>query len=194
MTAWASVLIPAGSAIFGAVVAGSAAFGSQIFTQRRTYARERESREHAFTVRRYEIERDTLLQLQTAISELYATYENFERREYLKKLPKVAPWGTRKLIHRRATRSTGGIHSVDLYLQYIEQVQNVETLNSRIIDEPSREQTRRYIHAMKKAYKLARQKKPGLEFDFNADAKEAFAQAQKVIGGAIRRDPFEGVR
>jgi hypothetical protein len=69
MTVWATMLVPAGSVVVGAVIAGGAAVASQVFTHRRRFQREREARRDAFKVARFEIERATLLSLQDALLE-----------------------------------------------------------------------------------------------------------------------------
>jgi len=63
MTSWAASLIPVGSLAFGSALT---LFG-QALSDRRTSRRERESRLDAIRVRRYEIERDTLLALQDGV-------------------------------------------------------------------------------------------------------------------------------
>lgn len=69
MTPWATMLIPAGSVVVGAAIAGGTAIGGQVFTHRGSSQREREARRDAFKVARFEIERETLLSLQEALLE-----------------------------------------------------------------------------------------------------------------------------
>jgi hypothetical protein len=70
MTAWASLLIPAGSAAAGGIVAGASAIWAQAVTQRGTSTREREARREAFILKRLDTERETLISLQDAIEEV----------------------------------------------------------------------------------------------------------------------------
>ncbi|MGI8333523.1 hypothetical protein ACRYCC_26520 [Actinomadura scrupuli] len=69
MTAWASMLVPAGSVVVGAVIAGGAAVGGQVLTHRGNFQRERAARREAFKITRFETERETLLSLQAALLE-----------------------------------------------------------------------------------------------------------------------------
>ncbi|MEO3808075.1 hypothetical protein ABGB17_03645 [Sphaerisporangium sp. B11E5] len=73
----ADLLIPAVSAVIGAIVGGGATIISQILTQRGTYKREREARRDAFQTRRFEIERDTLLALQDAVTKHSLTLSSY---------------------------------------------------------------------------------------------------------------------
>jgi hypothetical protein len=63
----ADLLIPAGSAVAGALVGGGTTIYSQMIAQSGTRVRDREARQDAFESRRFEIERDTLLALQDAV-------------------------------------------------------------------------------------------------------------------------------
>jgi hypothetical protein len=65
MTDWAAMLVPAGTLVAGSVLT---MFG-QVLIDRRALRREREARRDAYKVKRYELERETLLALQNAISE-----------------------------------------------------------------------------------------------------------------------------
>jgi len=61
MTEWANLLIPAASAAFGGLVGGGSAILTQVVTRRGTSSREQEARHDVFKVKRFEIERETLL-------------------------------------------------------------------------------------------------------------------------------------
>lgn len=63
------MLIPAGSVVVGAVIAGGAAVGGQILTHRGSFQRERMARREAFRIAQFETERETLLSLQEALLE-----------------------------------------------------------------------------------------------------------------------------
>jgi hypothetical protein len=65
MTSWAASLIPVASLALGSVLT----MVGQARSDRRISRRERESRRDEFRIRRYEIERDTLLALQDAVIE-----------------------------------------------------------------------------------------------------------------------------
>lgn len=71
MTAWASLLVPAGAVAIGGVVTGASAIWTQVLVHRVTSERERESRRDTFMVKRFETERDTLLALYEAVYELH---------------------------------------------------------------------------------------------------------------------------
>jgi hypothetical protein len=74
MTAWANLLIPAGSVVAGGLVTGSLTLWGQALVNKGTHKREREARHDAFKVRQREIERDALLALQDALSEAFRIY------------------------------------------------------------------------------------------------------------------------
>jgi hypothetical protein len=63
MTDWAAMLVPAGTLVAGSVLA----MCGQGLVDRRALRREREARRDNFTVKRYELERDTLLAQQDAL-------------------------------------------------------------------------------------------------------------------------------
>ena len=67
MTAWPSLLIPAGAAASGGIITGVFAVWSQVITHRRTDARERDSRREAFMIRSFETERENLRTLHDAL-------------------------------------------------------------------------------------------------------------------------------
>jgi hypothetical protein len=60
MTDWATALVPVAALAVGSLLT----MLGQSLTDRRAYRREREARYHDFRIRRFEIERDTLLELQ----------------------------------------------------------------------------------------------------------------------------------
>jgi hypothetical protein len=72
MMQWASQLIPAGSVVVGGLVTGSLTLWGQALVNKGTHKREREARHDAFKVRQREIEREALLALQDALSELFS--------------------------------------------------------------------------------------------------------------------------
>jgi hypothetical protein len=65
----ADLLIPAGSVLFGGLVTGGFTVASQSLTNRGTSKREWDARRETFRVRRFEIERETLMSLQDALLE-----------------------------------------------------------------------------------------------------------------------------
>lgn len=69
MTVWAT-LIPVGSALAGSALTIVGSMSSQALTDRRASRREIVRRHDEFAVRRFEIERETLLALQEVIGEL----------------------------------------------------------------------------------------------------------------------------
>lgn len=71
MTAWAPLLVPAGSAAFGGLIGAGSAIWAQVITHRGTTAREREARLDAFKIKRFESERETLVALQDTIQEMH---------------------------------------------------------------------------------------------------------------------------
>jgi hypothetical protein len=77
MAALADLLIPAGSALVGALIGSAGTIGSQIVTNRGVHKREQEARRDAFMSRRYEIERDTLLALQDAFTKHSVTWSSY---------------------------------------------------------------------------------------------------------------------
>lgn len=83
MTAWAPLLVPAGSAMVGALIGGGATIAGQLVTNGGTRKREREARRDAFQVKRFEIERDTLIALQDVIQDHHAAWGLVAVREHL---------------------------------------------------------------------------------------------------------------
>ncbi|MFI6802624.1 hypothetical protein [Streptosporangium canum] len=121
MTDWASLLVPAGGVLLGGIVAGASAMWSQAITQKATHRREREAREHAFAVKRYEIDRDSLLQLQEAINAHYVA------------LIKVAT----------------SLASDTLLMEYATYRMNIVSLANRVLDPKVKQSVIAYLEAAK---------------------------------------------
>lgn len=63
MTAWATIAVPAGSALVGTCIGAGFTLWGQALTDRRILHRERESRREAFTLKEFELEREFLISL-----------------------------------------------------------------------------------------------------------------------------------
>jgi hypothetical protein len=74
MATMAALLIPAGSVLFGGLITGGFTVASQSLTNRGTFKRERDARHESFRVRRFEIERETLMSLQDSITQYMRTF------------------------------------------------------------------------------------------------------------------------
>ncbi|MCW2940506.1 MAG: hypothetical protein JWN00_3491 [Actinomycetia bacterium] len=158
MTAVLDLVIPAGSALIGAVVGGAATIGSQWLTQRGTYKRDREARRDTFQARQFEIERDTLLALQDAVTAQSLTWSRFVNGD----LP----------VEERATDS-------DL----LDGWREVLKLAHRARDRNAADAALAFCVVANRA-------------DLNPHGERqniinAFGDAQRALGIALRRDPYE---
>ena len=156
-------LIPAGTALFGALVGGAATFGGQVFTHRGTARREREAREHALVLRRYEVDQETLLKLQDALM-------NHQSKTVLLQ---------RKRLQRQNGADVGDLS--DLTRECAEAVRELKKLSARVLDREVAAAVERHREAVRQALRP-----PVHEAEAEA-ANETLDAAQELIGKAIRQ-------
>ena len=90
MTAWAALLIPAGSAAFGGLAGAGSAIWAKIVTHRSTDARERAARRETLKIKRFESERETLLALQDAVHRLHQIVDRAQQSPKFRVSPELA--------------------------------------------------------------------------------------------------------
>jgi hypothetical protein len=157
------LLIPALSGLAGALIGGAATVWSQIVTHRGTARREREAREHAFMIKRYEIERDTLLALQDALLA-----------------------HSRVFLQVARGQSLSGRESPPTELELLDELVTISKLVPRLLDDEARSLTTQYSLVAHQTLKHGF----GTNEGANKMIGDVYSNAQEAIGAALRKDPF----
>lgn len=157
------LLITALTGLAGALIGGGATVWSQTVTHRGTARREHEAREHAFKIKRYEIERDTLLALQDA---LLAHSRLFLQVAHGRPLP--------------------GRDETPTQLDLLDELSTISKLVARVLDDDARSLTEQYGVIAHEALKQGF----GTDESANTVISDIYSKAQDAIGAALRRDPF----
>lgn len=153
MAAMADVLIPAGAVLLGGVITGVFTIYGQNLTHRSTHKREREARRDAFLVKRYEIERDTLIALQEAIREHNVAWGLVAVRERLNDDP------------------------VELIANLGAKVSTATTLVARVLDNDARSAVYEYLSTTQAMLTPSTSQEFAATSDAHARAQEAVGEA-----------------
>ncbi|GAA2298412.1 hypothetical protein GCM10010402_66290 [Actinomadura luteofluorescens] len=157
----------------GGLITGGASIWAQKVTHRGTYQREREARRDAFQVKRFEIERDALLELQDALA--------FHIRGILH-VDQGLPMSNDIEITR---------------LDLVDTVTKMWLLHTRLLDDEARKLCLQYLKRYR-TYADARNAAQANGNELPEDALEplweAFRNAQAAIGRSLRQDPFGSER
>jgi hypothetical protein len=166
VTTWASLLIPAGSVAVGGLITGGFAVWSQNVIHLRTSERDREARYEAFTIRRYELEREVLVALQDALERHVMLYNRFKYRDQLEEGDEKATRIDLVAIHSEVVKLANRTMNIAAGLAALEYIGLTSELSGQLLKVDDNE-----------AYK---------------QAGAAWTKAVTEIGKALRMDPLSG--